>query len=65
MNNTENDKLNVATKVKLGNVQVKNNVTLSNVEDSKITKVLTISAKPIIENVFVQNGSVKFDGVVD
>lgn len=65
MNNTENDKLNVATKVKLGNVQIKNNVTLSNVEDSKITKVLTISAKPIIEDVLVQNGVVKFEGVVD
>lgn len=65
MNNTENDKLNIATKVKLGNVQNKNSVTLSNIEENKITKVLTISAKPIIENVLVQNGAVKFDGTID
>ena len=62
----ENDKLNIATKIKLGSTQVKNIVNIGNVEeDNKITKVLTVSAKPIIENISVNNASVKFDGVVD
>lgn len=66
MDNLENDKLNIATKIKLGSTQVKNIVNISNVEeDNKITKVLTVSAKPIIENISVNNASVKFDGVVD
>ena len=65
LDNLEVDKLNIATKIKLGIAQVKNTVNINNDDEVKIAKVLTISAKPIIENVVVNNASVKFDGVVD
>lgn len=64
MSNIE-DKLNIATKTKLGVVQIKNTVAVSSVDNAKITKVLTASAKPRIENVLVNNMEVKFEGVVD
>lgn len=64
MNNIE-DKLNIATKTKLGVVQIKNTVAVSSADNAKITKVLTASAKPRIESVLVNNMEVKFEGVVD
>ena len=64
MDNIE-DKLNIATKTKLGVVQIKNTVAVSAADNAKITKVLTASAKPRIENVLVDNMEVKFEGVVD
>ena len=60
----DSDKLNIATKTKLGVAQVKNTVAVS-ADNAKITKVLTASAKPRIENINVGNGEVKFEGVVD
>ena len=59
------DKLNIATKTKLGVVQIKNTVAVSSADNAKITKVLTASAKPRIENILVDNMEVKFEGVVD
>ena len=64
MDNIEFDKLNIATKTKLGEVQVKNIINV-NMETDKITKVLTASANPVIENISVNPESVKFDGFVD
>lgn len=65
MESLEADKLNIATKIKLGTQQVKNTVAVSALDNAKITKVLTASAKPRIENINVGNAEVKFDGVVD
>ena len=65
MDSLETDKLNIATKTKLGSQQVKNTVAVSTLDNAKITKVLTASAKPRIENINVGNAEVKFDGVVD
>lgn len=65
MDSLETDKLNIATKTKLGTQQVKNTVAVSALDNAKITKVLTASAKPRIENINVGNAEVKFDGVVD
>lgn len=64
MDNIE-DKLDVAVKTRLGNVQIKNTVGISVDDGLKITKVLTASAKPRIENVTVNDLEVKFDGFVD
>lgn len=64
MDNIE-DKLNIATKTKLGVVQIKNTVAVSAADNAKIAKVLTASAKPRIENVLVDNMEVKFEGIVD
>lgn len=64
MDNIEFENLNIATKIKLGDVQVKNIVNI-NTENEKITKVLTVSANPVIENISVTPTTAKFDGFVD
>lgn len=61
----ETDKLNIATKTKLGVCQVKNTANINSLDNVKITKVLTVSAKPRIDNVSVVNAEIKFDGVVE
>ncbi len=65
MDNIENNKLNIATKTKLGSVQLKNTASINAVDNLKITKVLTASAKVVIENITPLNAEVKFDGVVE
>ena len=40
MSNTEIDNINIATKIKLGSVKSKNSITLSNIEEDKITEVI-------------------------
>ena len=64
MDNLELEKLNIATKVKLGEVQTKDVIRIRDVENLKITKVLTVSAKAIVDKISVQNAEVKFDGFV-
>ena len=58
------EKLDVATKNHLGSTQLKNSLEITNVEDNTITKVLTVCANPIVENISVSNGEVTFDGNV-
>ena len=65
MDNLESEKLNIATKTKLGVSQVKNTAIINTLDNVKITKVLTVSAKPRIENILVGNTEVKFDGNVE
>lgn len=65
MDNLESEKLNIATKSKLGVSQVKNTAIINTLDNVKITKVLTVSAKPRIENIIVTNAEVKFDGTVE
>lgn len=65
MDSIETNKLNIATKFKLGSTQIKNSVNILANDNVKITKVLTITAKPRIENINVNNMEIKFDGVVD
>ena len=65
MDNTEIEKLNIATKTKLDTLQIKTTAIINSLDNLKITKVLTVSAKPRIENVSVLNSEIKFDGVVD
>lgn len=65
MDNTEVEKLNIATKTKLGTVQVKTTASINSLDNLNITKVLTICAKPRIENISIDSSSIKFDGVVD
>lgn len=65
MDNLENKKLNTATKTKLGSIQLKNTANINTVDNQKITKVLTASAKVVVENITPLNAEVKFDGVVE
>lgn len=65
LDNTEIEKLNIATKTKLGTTQVKTTASINVVDNLKITKVLTVNAKPRVENISVVSSEVKFDGVVD
>lgn len=61
MENT--DKLNIATKTKLGVAQLKNTVTINS--DFQITKVLTASVRTKVENIIPSSGEVKFDGSIE
>jgi len=65
LENLDSEKLNIATKTKLGVAQVKNTATFSSLNDVKITKVLTACARPNVENITPQNAEVKIDGVVE
>lgn len=65
MDNSEREKLSIATKSKLGEVTLKNTATINAVDNLKITKVLTASAKVLVENITPLNAEVKFDGVVE
>lgn len=62
MENT--DKLDVATRTKLGETQVKTSVSVNSVADAKITKVLTASVRPVVSNVVSASGAVRFDGEI-
>ncbi len=61
MENT--DKLNIATKTKLGETQLKNTVTINS--DIQITKVLTAGVRTKVENIMPGSGEVKFDGEIE
>lgn len=65
MDNNENNEINLVVKKKLGQTQINNSISLENVNESKITKVLTISAKPIVEKTDVLNAEVKVNGLVE
>ncbi len=65
MDNLEKEKLNVATKTKIGSVTLKNTATINDVGNLKIAKVLTASAKVVVDNITPLNAEVKFDGVVE
>ena len=56
------DKLDVATRTKLGETQVKTSVSVTFVGDAKITKVLTASVRPVVSNVVSTSGLIRFDG---
>ena len=56
------EKLNVATKTKLATVEEKITSTLSS--NNKVTKVLTLNAKQMINKINVESGQVKFEGEV-
>ena len=57
------EKLNIATKSKLATTQVTTSLAVD-VDDGKITKVLTLCARPKITSIQTDNGQVKFDGNV-
>lgn len=64
--NLENsDKLDVATKTTLGTVNIKTSVALNNIDDIKITKVLTATARPDVEKIDVDTGEIRFGGNID
>lgn len=61
----ENQKnLNVATQAKLGSLDFAVNGEFRNPDDAKITKLLTVSAKPVVENVAVNGTQAKIEGSV-
>ncbi len=60
MENT--DKLDIATRTKLGGSEIKTNVAVNFVGDEKITKVLTASLRPVVTNVVSTSGTVRFEG---
>lgn len=60
----ENQETNIASKEKLGAVEVKNTVTI-NSTDMKITKVLTASAKVKLENIITLNAQAKLEGKIE
>lgn len=62
MENT--DKLDVATRTKLGETQVKTSVPVNFVDDLKITKVLTASVRAVVSNMVTTSGMVRFDGEI-
>ena len=51
MENNEQKEISAVLKKKLGEMQINNSMSVERVNEEKITKVLTINANPIVENV--------------
>ena len=65
MDNNENNEIKLVTKKKIGENQLNNSLNLENSGKVKITKILTINAKPIIEKIDTSNAEVKVSGFVE
>ncbi len=60
----KSEKLTVCTKKKIGNTQIKNEISLTAPENEKIKKVITFIATPVVEQAEVVGSEVKVSGFV-
>jgi hypothetical protein len=60
-----NEKLDVSTITRLGVVEIENEQTIDSADGAKVAKVLTLSAKPNVENVTLSAGKAVVDGEID
>lgn len=65
MDNNEIKEMKVCLKKKIGETQMNNILNSGKLEEYKITKILTISAKPYVEKVETLNAEVKANGYVE
>ncbi len=59
-----NDKIDVATRTKLGDVEVKTSIAINSVGEARVTRVLTASVRPVVQNTLSTIGAIRFDGEI-
>ena len=65
MDNNEINEIEVACKKKIGETQINNSITIGGEDEFRVTKVLTVNARPVVEDAVVANSEVKINGYVE